>query len=338
MVEIFQQQVVDALKFERFSAPQGEWGALGTPWANIPTFDPPQPDELYPLRTINFDGLYEQPHDNYHGWIGFDMADNSYTAFDPIFLSYHANIDRMLEVWIRAHPAEQYTSQTPLQPFVGALATGVDYATDKKWRYTTLGQMAQDSRVLGYDYGKPVAKQFGEESIKNTANSSDGVTPSDPQVSAASTVGGTVTNNAAKDAAIDNGPWVAFDGVRCTQDSYYIDVFLNKPEATIDEVGPDCPNYVGRFSRIGMGIEDDKGRCIRKGVSRLLSARRAVENLNLCASDEASLALVVTHIDSGRTLSEEESSLLPGFDAEVIWGDPRQPIVNVNGKGSCQAN
>jgi hypothetical protein len=42
----------------------------------------------------NFDGLYEQPHDNFHGWVGPDMADNAYTAFDPIFWSYHSNIDR----------------------------------------------------------------------------------------------------------------------------------------------------------------------------------------------------------------------------------------------------
>ena len=57
------------------------------------------------------------------------MADNSYTAFDPIFLSYHANIDRMLETWVRAHPGTHYTTQTQLQPFVGPLATAVNQST-----------------------------------------------------------------------------------------------------------------------------------------------------------------------------------------------------------------
>jgi tyrosinase len=90
MVRIFQNQVVNALRWPVFSQLEG-WP--GYPWANILTFHPPQPDELYPNRE-DFDGLYEQPHDNWHGWIGADMADNAYTAFDPLFWSYHANIDR----------------------------------------------------------------------------------------------------------------------------------------------------------------------------------------------------------------------------------------------------
>lgn len=96
----FQYQVAFALSWPVFSTPEG---APGYPWANILTFDPPPPDSDYPHRT-DFDGLYEQPHDNFHGWVGSDMADNAYTAFDPAFWSYHANIDRVFEEWKRAHP------------------------------------------------------------------------------------------------------------------------------------------------------------------------------------------------------------------------------------------
>ena len=81
LVRIFQNQVANALRWPVFSQPEG-WP--GYPWANILTFDPPQADLLYPHRE-DFDGLYEQPHDNWHGWIGADMADNAYTAFDPVF-------------------------------------------------------------------------------------------------------------------------------------------------------------------------------------------------------------------------------------------------------------
>jgi len=66
MVRIFQNQVVEALLLPVFSQPEG-WP--GYPWANILVFNPPQPDKLYPNRT-DFDGLYEQPHDNWHGWMG----------------------------------------------------------------------------------------------------------------------------------------------------------------------------------------------------------------------------------------------------------------------------
>ena len=45
----------------------------GIPWANLGAFTDTQADDLYPYR-FNFDGLFEQVHDNYHGWIGPDMV------------------------------------------------------------------------------------------------------------------------------------------------------------------------------------------------------------------------------------------------------------------------
>ena len=303
MPRIFQEQVADALLFDSFSTPQGAWGATGVPWANIPVFTPPQPDDLYPFRQINFDGLYEQPHDNYHGWIGYDMADNAYTAFDPIFISYHANIDRMLEIWIRAHPGAQYTTQTPLQPFVGPLATAVDEASPERWRYTTLGQMAQDCRRLGYDYG-PVT-------VPSYRATRQGAAQDKPQAAGLSTA-----------PAVAGGPWIAFSGVRCTHDSYTIDVFLEKPDADAGDIGPACPNYVGRFSRIGMGIVDDKGRCIRHGVTRLMTARRAVAALGLSGPEAPEVTAVVTRLSDGHRLGDDEAAALPGFVPRFHWGAP----------------
>lgn len=307
---LFQQQVVDALKFETFSTPQGAWGQPGVPWSNIPVFTPPQPDDLYPFRELNFDGLYEQPHDNFHGWIGYDMADNAYTAFDPIFIAYHANIDRMLEVWVRAHPGAQYTTQTPIQPFVGPLAKEVDFATDEIWRYTTMGQLAQDSRRLGYDYGPPAGAQFTGDDVQNAGSA----TPQAPSGDQATQAG---------EAQVAGGPWVAFDGVRCTQDSYAIDVFLNKPDADLGDVDPQCPEYVGRFTRIGMGIEDDKGRCIKHGVTRVLNARHVAARVGIATGEMPQVTTLVTRLVDGSRLSEAEVAQLPGFEAQFIWGDPR---------------
>jgi hypothetical protein len=264
MSRIFQQQVVDALQFGTFSTPQG---VPGYPWANIVEFTPPQRDELYPYREVNFDGLFEQPHDNYHGWLGPDMADNAYTAFDPLFSSYHANIDRMLEVWIRNHPDAQFTTQTPLQPFLGPDAREVSFSSADHWRYTSIGQMAQDSRRIGYDYGEPVAKQFqGDPPLPKAGKTSA--------------------------PTLDRGPWVVFDDVRCTHDSYLIDVFIDLPEATQKEAAWGNKHYVGRFSRIGMGIVDDKGRCITRGVSRVLDAGPSIRALKLRQCDEPQISTV----------------------------------------------
>lgn len=317
MSRIFQQQVVDALKFTSFSQPQG---VPGYPWANIPVFDPPQKDHLYPNRALNFDGLYEQPHDNYHGWIGGDMADNAYTAFDPVFSSYHANIDRMLEVWIRANPAAQYTTQCLLQPFAGSGASTVTFTSADAWRYTTLGDMAQDSRHIGYDYGTPVAPQFGA-----TKAAAKACCPH-------SSVPAPATGNAA-----GLGPWVVFDHVRCTHDTYLIDVFLNQPDATPQQVSADNPHYVGRFSRIGMGLVDDKGRCITHGVSRALNAARNARVLNLLPTDTTQLSVVVTHLDSARVLTPQEYAPLPGFIAQLVWDDPRQAMTGPAPSAGCCA-
>ena len=52
---------------------------FGLPWANIPDFTEDQEDGLYPFR-FDFDGLFEQVHDNFHGWVGKDMVRRSQIA------------------------------------------------------------------------------------------------------------------------------------------------------------------------------------------------------------------------------------------------------------------
>lgn len=136
----YQQQVAFAFQWPVFSTPEGS----GQPWANILSFNPPPPDSDYPHQS-DFDGLYEQPHDNIHGWVGPDMADNAYTAFDPVFWSHHSNIDRIFEQWKRAHPASLFTAIFPLRPFVGPQAAEVDLANPETFVYTTIGDMAKDS-------------------------------------------------------------------------------------------------------------------------------------------------------------------------------------------------
>ena len=168
----YHQQLVLALSQQPFSHPEGD----AIPWANIPKFLEDMPDDDYMYRTT-FDGLFEQAHDNDHGWVGGltgDMADNTYTAFDPIFYSYHANIDRIAASFMRSRPEQQYSSNFPLQPFVDRIAASfmrsrpeqqyssnfplqpfvdnakiLDYADPRVYLYTTIGDMAKDPMALG---------------------------------------------------------------------------------------------------------------------------------------------------------------------------------------------
>jgi hypothetical protein len=309
MVRIFQNQVVNALTWPVFSQPQG-WP--GYPWANILVFDPPQPDSLYPNRE-DFDGLYEQPHDNWHGWIGFDMADNAYTAFDPVFWSYHANIDRMMEFWIRSNPAAQYTAACVVRPFVGQLASRMQPADPRDWIYTAIGDLARDSRALGYDFGPVVTPDWKGDS---TAQSTDKAPLS-----------------------------VVFEGVRCTHDSYTIDAFLNQSAPADADVDPQNPHYIGRLSRIGMGLEDENGRCIRQGVIRNLDATPSAAALGIAAGSECELTLFVRNIATGEKLTPAQYQALPGFAGKLVWrpsGNTVAPALTIPRPaatgGSCCSN
>lgn len=140
----------------------------------------------------------------------------------------------------------------------------------------------------------------------------------------------------------DRGLYVVFDGVRCTHDSYWIDVFLNQNNPSLEDADPDNPHYVGRFSRIGMGIEDDKGRCIRHGVTRILNANRCADALGLRPDDPARISLLVTQIHTGETFGPDKYRRLPGFEGRLCWGEPwpQSPPESVSGhqdEGGCCA-
>lgn len=313
LTRIFQEQVSNALQWSVFSSPQGD----GRPWANIPVFTPPQPDHLYPHRT-DFDGLYEQPHDNYHGWIGPDMADNAYTAFDPIFWSYHSNIDRMYEVWRAAHPNALYTAGCPLPPFIGPKATSVEPSAPRRWRYTTIGDMAQDGRRIGFGYEDPVSPDY------RAAEQGADFPPAE------------------YGAWNDDHLWIVFVDVRCTFDSYLIDVFIDLPHPTEKDVHPDNPHYVGRFSRIGMGIVDDKDRCVKQGVTRVLDAKKNATALAIAPGTAPVITTLVTDVKSGQFVGPEIYGDLPGFDPRPYWGGPwpigmaLTRLVSARCEGGCE--
>lgn len=278
----FQRQVNFALQWPVFSTPEG---FPGIPWANILSFDPPPPDSDYPNQ-CDFDGLYEQPHDNIHGWVGPDMADNAYTAFDPVFWSHHSNIDRIFEQWKRAHPAASFTANFPLRPFAGPRAGKVDLADPEIFAYTTIGDMAKDSRALGYDYAPPAVPDSTGTAYDEWSNSL----------------------------------YIIFNNVHCIQDTYTIDVFLNLSNPQPEDKHRDQLHYIGRVTRLGMGVPDDKGRCVKDGVTRILDASYNAYYLNLTPDSEVAVSQIVTDVTTGKQLTPDEYRQLPGFEPIYAWG------------------
>lgn len=281
LFKLYHDQISLALRQGTFtSAHTQEW--FGIPWANIVEFSENQPDKLYPYR-LDFDGLFEQVHDNFHGWVGPDMADNTYTAFDPIFLSYHANMDRLAGLFMDAHPTNQFTSRFPLQPFWGSDAKTLSYDDPRKWVYTTIGDMAKDVRSLGYTYAPPVSADIASSS--SDVSGASALVPGSVPLSAVSAVkkyeasgGRAITLPGLTSGAVagapgscpadgpnklassstkgvpvaEKVPYIVFPGVGCTPKSYRIDVFTGDATSLVP-----CPltnpDFIGQVTRLGMG-------------------------------------------------------------------------------------
>jgi tyrosinase len=104
---------------------------IRTPTANRDTRrEPDSPSELPSSEDIErvldlsdfgdfSDGL-EEIHNGVHGWMGGDMTNISYAAFDPIFWSHHSMIDRIWWLWQLRHGIRNIPSEfldEPLPPF-----------------------------------------------------------------------------------------------------------------------------------------------------------------------------------------------------------------------------
>ena len=320
----YHAQLAAALSQDSFSHPElADGNAI--PWANIPKFLEDMPDDQYAYRTT-FDGLFEQAHDNFHGWIGGlsnsaatagDMSDNTYTAFDPIFLSYHANIDRIAASFMRAHPEQQYSSNFSLQPFVD-YAKNLNYNDPRPWMYTTIGDMAKDTMALGYLYAPPSSPDYVPlfRSPKRTLVPKGGnalriLSKADTKVDQAT--------SSAKPKP--KGPWVVFPNVACTEDTFIIDIFVADTASTAPNHITN-PDYIGRLTRLGMGSGPadgglrNKQRCHKPAVTRAMPAEEFAPRLEKCGWK---IKTVVTRMKTGKVLTEEEVTNLGGFEGKVMW-------------------
>ncbi|KAJ6189442.1 hypothetical protein N7519_004350 [Penicillium mononematosum] len=314
MFALYHRQIANALSQKEFSLQQGH----GYPWGNIPDFSENQPDSLYPTSARQyFDGLFEQVHDNYHGWIGPDMADNSYTAFDPIFLSYHANMDRIAEIYLRTGHGRHFSSNFPLRPFVDN-ASALAYDEPREYRYTTLGDMAKPTQAMRYLYGSPKSPDFFfiSEDLRSAAVSTGGMAVS---MSAEKQMNGLKPETELGVYRPGHTPYVVFCGISCLQETYVIDVFIS--QACNLEPVPKNGDYIGRVTRLGMGkgrgersgIRNPQ-RCQKTPITRILDATDFAEDLH-----QKGIIQTVTELHTGRRVDESEWRKMPGFEGKIIW-------------------
>ncbi|KAL2831463.1 hypothetical protein BDW59DRAFT_157890 [Aspergillus cavernicola] len=325
--KIYHAQVACALKQGTFSQPDDittQFGhPFGIPWANLPEFSDLPPDNLYPYRS-DFDGFFEQAHDNWHGWIDPDMADNAYTAFDPIFLSYHCNVDRPVSKFISAHPQSQFTSNFPLRPFTDS-GKNLNYNDPRAFTYTTVGDMAKDTRVLGYTYALPKNSEqdLAIQMLQREGGPHKNVAPTGgvgvfllPPISVLTKDQATYRETPATLEKLKQQlqAAVVFEIFFCTVESYTIDVFVGQSQDLAPNLETN-PRYIGCITRLGMGTDIARQRCRGAPVTRVLWIEKGFEE----EVRRNGIQQVVTKLPTGESVEEREWKPWKGFTGEVRW-------------------
>jgi tyrosinase len=82
----------------------------------------------------------EALHDNMHNWVGGEMRDPNWAAYDPIFWAHHSMVDRLWRIWQHRHPGGN--------PPEALLDTCMTYAQGP----TLSTRSLLDVKQLGYEY------------------------------------------------------------------------------------------------------------------------------------------------------------------------------------------
>lgn len=90
-------------------------------------------------------------HDNIHVWVGGTMSDQNWAAYDPIFWTHHAMVDRLWRLWQANNPSAL--------PDPALLGVSMSFAT---WPSLKVADVI-DVTQLGYDYAAQVAASGGTQ-------------------------------------------------------------------------------------------------------------------------------------------------------------------------------
>ncbi|KAJ4003860.1 hypothetical protein NW752_011988 [Fusarium irregulare] len=232
-------------------------------------------------------------------------------------------MDRLAGIFMDANPESQFTSRFPLQPFMDH-GIKVSYDDPRRWLYTTIGNMARDTRALGYMYSVPASPDY---SVHKTAEEKGHIRPKPSGGQAIALPLGLAGSDAdslrakatQKPTNQELVPYVIFTDVGCTTSSYRIDVFITNPTSTKPEV--ENPDFIGQVTRIGMGRGSEEqgppntGRCRKPAATRVLSAEESKDRLGKVSE----LLIVVTDLETGKEVDETEYTKMSGFVPKLAW-------------------
>jgi tyrosinase len=88
-------------------------------------------------------------HDNVHVWVGGEMMDQNWAAFDPLFWAHHAMVDRLWRIWQHNNPGAQPDHATLEHPMT--------FAREPSLRVRDV----LDVKALGYEYAAQSASVEG---------------------------------------------------------------------------------------------------------------------------------------------------------------------------------
>lgn len=232
-------------------------------------------------------------------------------------------MDRIVDSYLRSDPGRKFSSNFPIRPFVDN-ATVLAYDEPREWRFTTIGDLAKPTEAIGYLYDKPAGLDF--QDITSTKRRSSAIPSGGMAISLipekCSKLPGYNTSTINSQLIYEGKiPHIVFCGVACLQESFQIDVFVFgswnlDPDTARNE------NYIGRGTRLGMGIgRGEKGgirnsqRCKKYPITRILAAKHVASKLK----DTAAILQVVREINTGRRLEEREWRQMPGFPGQILW-------------------
>ena len=217
--------------------------------------------------------LESPPHDSVHGWTGGNMGAVFSAAYDPVFWAHHSNVDRQWASWQRAGGANPIATELslPLTGFSGRTVANV---------VTISG--------LGYEYDMYDPMPVQEGIAMDTARPGNN----------ASGIGKTfeLAVDQERTPAAQAGPQtlVVSGLAKHPRDSYFVYVFVNKPDAKIEDASADNPNFAGTFAIFGGAGESGDHERVAAPVDRPVmelfagkkSTDQAIRQVTLITTDE----------------------------------------------------
>jgi len=195
--------------------------------------------DCYRNTTYNsFNSNLDGPHGSLHVWVGQQMSNTKFAAYDPIFWAHHSNVDRQWASWQRARGPDPDGAE------LNAPLFGFNLRVRERLNIATLGYGYDRYDSMPTNRPGPFVRTRFLETPNPTDTGSAGV---------GKTFVPPPTDERAPNAAA--GPIALFvKGVPDHPvDSYAVYVFVNQPNAAPEDATLENPHFAGYFGIFGHG-------------------------------------------------------------------------------------